>query len=202
MIGTSSFDYFFIRACITGLHYIAPLCIVYSLSIAALYGFRSAAYRIPLAIEILAVAETAFYLLAYLPYRAYLQQEASHPELLSREERKELFALCNENIPDAEQYLRKWFLDAPSEEIKKENVKEFFLWAFFNRAGPPGEDDEELEGYIADTEVLLGRRIEPGRGNAVCLRLTLDRVEMLHRSLIWYFVSGLMSQSPARSFTD
>jgi hypothetical protein len=82
-------------------------------------------------------------------------------------------------------------LGAPPEEIKRENVKDFFLWAFFNRGGPPGDDNEELEEYIGRTEELLDRKIEPGRGKAQPLRLTLDRVSMLHRSLTWYFVSFL-----------
>lgn len=69
-------------------------------------------------------------------------------------------------------------------------MKEFFLWAFFNRGGPPGDDDEELEGYIAVLEEQLGREIPEGRGNAKCLRLTLDEVVMSHRSLSWYFVSN------------
>lgn len=93
-----------------------------------------------------------------------------------------------ENIADPEAYLQKWFLGAPLSEIKRENVKEFFLWAFFNRGGPPGDDDEELEDYVFATEKLLGKPIEEGRGNAKCLRLTLDRVDMLHRSLVWYIV--------------
>ena len=67
-------------------------------------------------------------------------------------------------------------------------MKEFFLWAFFNRGGTPGEDEDELDEYIDATEKLLGRPIEEGRGKALCLRLTLDRVSMLHRSLIWYTV--------------
>lgn len=82
-----------------------------------------------------------------------------------------------------------WFLGAPVEEIKRENLKEFFLWAFFNRGGPPGDDDEELEEYVAQTEGLLGKEIAPGKGNAKCLRLTLENVNMMHRSLVWYTVS-------------
>lgn len=74
-------------------------------------------------------------------------------------------------------------------DIKRENVKEFLLWAFFNRGGPPGDDDEELDEYVDATEKLLGKPIEEGRGTAECLRLTLDRVDMLHRSLVWYCVS-------------
>lgn len=188
MIGTSNFDYYFIRFCIVGLHYIAPICILYCISVVALYGSKAAFFRFPLLIESVALAETLFYLVIYTPWRIYLQREAVHPPCPNRAERQELFALCNRNIPEPEAYLRMWFLGAPAEEIKRENVKEFFLWAFFNRDGPPGEDDEELEGYIEVTERLLGRPILHGRGSAICLRLTLDQVQTLHRSLIWYFV--------------
>jgi len=143
---------------------------------------------VPLIIETIAIAETLFFLCVYLPYSIYLQNEAVHPPPPAREERQELFRLCNENIEDPEAYLQKWFLGAPLSEIKRENVKDFLLWAFFNRGGPPGDDDEELEEYVFATEKLLGKPIQEGRGNAKCLRLTLDRVDMLHRSLVWYIV--------------
>lgn len=188
MIGTSRLEYAFIRICIWGLHYIAPLCMLYCLLLVSLYGFKATTYRFPLLVEIGAVAETLFYLLIYLPYRHYLQRDAIHPLAPSREERRELFQLCNENISDPEAYLRRWFLGADLSEIKRENVKDFFLWAFFNRGGAPGDDDEELEEYVSATEKLLGRPIQEGRGRAKALRLTLDRVDMLHRSLVWYMV--------------
>jgi len=188
MIGTSRAEFWFIRFCIVGLHYIAPLCILYCIAVISIYGLKATTYRFPLLVEGIAVAETLFYLAVYLPYRYYLQREAVHPPPPTREERNELFRLCNENIADPEAYLQKWFLGADSSEIKKENVKEFFLWAFFNRGGPPGDDNEELEEYVSATEKLLGRPIEDGRGKAKALRLTLDRVDMLHRSLIWYCV--------------
>ena len=50
-------------------------------------------------------------------------------------------------------------------------------------------DDEELEEYVDKFEMLLGRKLDPGRGKAVPLRLTIDEVKMLHRSLLWYLVS-------------
>lgn len=189
MIGTSTTEYYFIRICILGLHYLAPLCLVYCVFVTGLYGLKTAVTSpIPLVVESLAIAETLFFLFVYIPYRYYLQRDAIHPPAPTREERRELFRLCDENISDPEAYLQKWFLGADPKEIKRENFKEFLLWAFFNRGGPPGEDDEELEEYVVATEELLGRPLEEGRGNAVCLRLTLDRVEMLHRSLTWYFV--------------
>ncbi|MCJ1358971.1 MAG: hypothetical protein MMC33_008971 [Icmadophila ericetorum] len=76
---------------------------------------------------------------------------------------------------------------APIEEIKRDNVKEFFTWAFLNKASWGPEDEEELNFYVEETEKVLGRKIEEGRGKAVALRLTLDDVVMLQRSLTWYF---------------
>ena len=79
------------------------------------------------------------------------------------------------------------------DEIRHENMKDFFLWAFFNRCGVPGDDEEEIEEYIDATEELLGRRIEPGRGSAQCLRLTLTQVDIRHCSYIGYWVSQASS---------
>jgi hypothetical protein len=190
MIGQSAFDYYFIKLCIIGLHYLAPLCLLYCALVVGYYGPSAATRPFPLLVETVAVAESLFYLLGYLPYRYYLQREAIHPSVPTRDERRELFTLCNNNITDPEAYLRKWFLGADLKDVKRENLKEFFLWAFFNRGGPPGEDNEELEEYVEMTEKLLGHKIEEGTGNVTCLRLTLDRVDILHRSLIWYFVSN------------
>ncbi|TVY55684.1 hypothetical protein LCER1_G002760 [Lachnellula cervina] len=192
MIGTSRAEFYFIRVCVVGLHYLAPLAILYCVLNIILHGFKAATYRFPLIIESIAIAETLFFFCVYIPYSVYLQREAVHPPAPTREERKELFQLCNDNIADPEAYFRKWFLGAPLSEIKRENVKEFFLWAFFNRGGPPGEDNEELEEYVSATEKLLGRPLEEGTGDAKCLRTTLDRVGMLHRSLVWYICVGFV----------
>jgi hypothetical protein len=95
----------------------------------------------------------------------YLQKAATYPTTIGREHRRVLFQRCHENIPDPERYLSKWFMDAPTSEIKRENVKDFFRWAFLNTGVPNTVDDEELEEYIRETEKLLGRKIEPRRGN-------------------------------------
>src|ERR1700726_1909992 len=120
MIGTSTFDFCFIRICIISLHCLVPLCILYCCVVIALYGLQGARYPVPLVIEVMAIAETLSYVLAYLPYRAHLQRKAQHPPVLSKIERKELFELCNKNIPDPEAYLQKWFLGAPVDEIRHE----------------------------------------------------------------------------------
>jgi len=100
-------------------------------------------------------------------------------------------------VPDPQRYLSKWFLDAPASEIKRENVKDFLRWAFLNKAEIDATDEEELDEYVQGLEKLVGRQFEAGRGEAKCLRLSLDRVDMLHRSLTWYTVSRIeiISQS-------
>lgn len=186
MIGTSLWDYVFIRSCIVVLHSIAPLSILYSIAIPFL---RQTSYRLPWYLEAWIVAETAFYTLVYLPRKYTLQHAATHPTLLSRTDRRHLFELCHNTVPDPEQYLSKWFKKAPKSEIKRDNVKEFFCWAFLNKGDYGSEEEEELEEYVGKMETMLGRELESGRGKAECLRLTLDKVSMLHRSLIWYLVS-------------
>lgn len=190
MIGTTLADYIFIRACIIGLQSIAPLSIICCLtSLLSCFITFPISFTVPLPLKVWAAVEVIFYIFVSLVYQEKLQHEALHPPAPTRKDRKELFDLCNHNIPDIEAYLNKWFLGAPLDEIKRENLKEFFLWAFWNRDGPPGTDDEELEEYVIATENLLGREIKNGRGSAVCLRLTIDRASMSYRSIVWYLVS-------------
>jgi len=93
-------------------------------------------------------------------------------------------------VENPEKYLSQWFLGAEEGHIKRENVKEFIRWAFLN-AGPAvneDEDEREVESYISALEKLLGRDIPLGKGSAKSLRLTMDKVDCLHRSLLWYLV--------------
>ncbi|KAI9709863.1 MAG: hypothetical protein M1812_007571 [Candelaria pacifica] len=183
MIGETTGEYIFIRACIFFLHYIAPLSILYTFIILT---FQPLSYRVPWALEVWVLAETGFFFFVYLPRRYHLQHAATHPPNLSREDRLVLFNLCHDNVPDPESYLSKWFLGAPSSEIRRENVKEFFRWAFLNTGEFDPADDAEIEDYVVRMEGLLGRQFEVGKGNAKPLRLSLDKVDMLHRSLTWY----------------
>lgn len=185
MIGTSFSEYVFIRTCIFFLHLVAPLSVLYS----AMVALARPLFHLHPVLETWLALEAAFYFIIYLPRKAYLQKPAIHPETTSRHERRKLFRRCHANIPDPNRFLTKWFLDAPLEEIKRENVKEFFRWAYLNMGEPDPAYDDEVEEYVGEMEKLLGRPLEPGRGNAKCLRLTLDNVDMLHRSLTWYLVS-------------
>jgi hypothetical protein len=128
MAGTSLWDYIFIRASIFLLHIIAPLSVAYSLvSLLARLPFQ-----FPRVLQAWLSLEALFYLVVYLPLNKYLQRAAKHPVPPCRADRRKLFLKCHNNIPDPAQYLRKWFRNAPVSEIKRDNVKDFFRWAFLN----------------------------------------------------------------------
>jgi hypothetical protein len=189
MIGTSMQDYIFIRASIFFLHWIAPLSILYCTITPCFQAFKLTSTRVPRILETWVIAEAVFYFLVYLPRRYYLQNAAIHPKPLNRAQRRALFLRCHSNVPDPERYLSTWFLGSPASEIKRDNVLDFFCWAFLNKAEVDPGDVQELDEYIGYLEELLQRKIERGRGKAKSLRLTLDDVDMLHRSLTWYLVS-------------
>lgn len=166
--------------CIYFLHYIAPLSAFYCLTTIVV---QSSKVRIPLLLECWAVLETLFLLLVSYPRHWTLQHAAIHPELISPQRRRKLFNMCMSTIQDPERYLQKWFRGASLSEIRRDNVKELYCWAFLQKGKYGPEDEEELEQYATKTESLLGRELEPGRGNAVSLRVTLDSVKAFHRSL-------------------
>ncbi|KAF1817174.1 hypothetical protein P152DRAFT_453772 [Eremomyces bilateralis CBS 781.70] len=184
----SSAQHVLVRTSILALRAITPLSILY-----CSYSF----YHFPQGPALQSLAsyaflETAFYLFVYLPFSIYLQRAARHPEDMSTANREVLFNRCMDTIENPDQYLRKWFRNGDLDEIKRENVKEFLLWAFWNADKPDGVHEEELEKYCDGVEKKLGRKLAPGRGKAKSLRLTLDDVEMLNRPLFWYILIGFL----------
>ncbi|OJD34176.1 transcription initiation protein spt5 protein [Diplodia corticola] len=182
MIGTSTAEYIFIRACILGLRSVTPLALLYCLARVV----RPHAFHLPLIFDIWAAAEAAFYFFFYLPRKRQLQKAAVHPPAPTRDQRARLFSRCSDHVPDFERYLRGWFMGAPLSEIKRENLREFLAWAFLDTADVHSLDGDEFDGYMRDVEARLGKPIESGRGKANALRLSLDQVRMTHRSLLWY----------------
>ena len=193
MIGTSPSEYVFARASIIFLHYVLPFgaCCYAIASI-----IQPPKHPISLIIEIWAVLEVLFFLMVYLPRRYMLQRPAIHPADAPRQKRRELFDITHGVIEDHEQYLQIWFKNAPLSEIKRDNVKDFYCWAFLNKGAHGLLDDEELEEYVRKFEKDLGRQLEPGRGAAVPLRLTVDEVKMMHRPLVWYLVCTVSLSQP------
>lgn len=85
-----------------------------------------------------------------------------------------------------------WFFNSEASLIKRDNIKEWLLWALFgcNLDGLREEWIDEIEGYIRRLEAYMGNKFDDGwSATAKCMRLTLDPVIMLHRPLLWYTVS-------------
>lgn len=181
---TMSLRYIKIRGWATALNAIAPLCITYC----ALIAILQPAWRAPYHLGYWAFTEAAFYFLTYLYRTIYLQRPAWHPELPSAEERRKLFDQCLDSTQDHAAYISRWFLGADVQDIKRENIKEFFRWAFLSLHYHDPSYDEEVEQYLVDFEDRSGLRFEAGRSDVKSLRLTSDPVRALHRSLTWYSV--------------
>ena len=185
MLGTSIWELVFVRVCIAALLYLPAYSALYFLFV---FVFHFKTYRLPFLLEAWLALEIFFYLFIYLPQVRHLQRAALHPTPYSFGDRQRLYQKCEQTIVDPESYLIKWCNMAPVSEIKRENVKEFFAWAFLNKADWTEEEDPEMERYADGIERLLGRKLEKGKGTAVTLRLTLDGMHMLHRPLVWYLV--------------
>ena len=192
MIGTSIPEYVFIRASIFCLRYLVP-CGAFCYVIASIS--QPSKHPILLVLEIWAVLETLFFVVVFLPRRYVLQRPAIHPADAPRQKRRKLFDKCHETIEEPEMYLSKWFKNGPLSEIKRDNLKDFYCWAFLNKSAYGLLDDEELEEYVSKFEKVLGRTLEPGRGVADPLRLTVDEVKWAHRPLVWYLVGSVSFDS-------
>ena len=190
MIDHTPSSYIWIRLCIFIFNNTIPVLVVLCIF---LLTIPSAPDWLTHTVEALAIVETAFYILVYLPRKHLLQRPAVHPELLPRSERRRLFKRAHDSLLDAESYLSKWFSGAPLSDIKRENVKQFFCWAFLSKAHWGPEDEDELEEYADAMEQALDQKLDPGWGKAVPLRLTLDPIEMKHRPLLWYSVSFVLA---------
>ncbi|KAJ8113863.1 hypothetical protein ONZ43_g5050 [Nemania bipapillata] len=172
MIGTSLPEYIFIRISIFVLQYTTPLCLLYLLILVAVEGVEGALYWS----SKLAIGQLSIHL-------CYLTPRGGR-----------FFIRCLDNIPDVPGYLRTWFLGADKSGIRRDNVREFISWAFFDRhlGNETALEREELDEYLIEIENRLGYQLQPGRGKAQSLRLTLDEIEVRYRSVVWYFIVGLV----------
>ncbi|WYZ43797.1 hypothetical protein EsH8_VII_000233 [Colletotrichum jinshuiense] len=208
MLGRTFHEYVFIRACIIPLQY--PI-IPYVLALAtcllgATYTQSTAQWKTIARIFVgLMSIELLYILFIWLPYTKRLKEPAEHPPLSSPAERRALFDRCMGTVPNYEYYIRMWFLGAEMSDIRRENVRDFLLWAFFdveertdgkNHGLRAGEDyDAEVDQYIAHVESQLGASFKPGRGPAKCLRLTIDSVEPRYRTVWWYAIMALLDHA-------
>lgn len=176
MLNPTTHELIFIRICVVLIRY-APLFELF----------------LPLPFSILALLlEAVHYFFIIRRFETRLASPAEHPHT-TREERRLVFERCLQNIPDPDKYLSLWSLRADPAEIKKENIRDFLRWAFFDRQDA-GSDDihDELDEYVTKTEELIGRPLAPGRGGAKPMRLSFDPVQSLYHSVFWHITIGLV----------
>lgn len=189
MLGTSVAEYAFIRVFIFILQCVAPLSCLYCIIITI---HPAATLRMKPAVELWLIAEALFLTCFFFPHRWYLQHAAIHPAPRSREERRKLFDYVKAEVTDPDQFIQGWFKGAEIENIRRDDVKEWLTWAFFDRDCEGSKDEDEIEEYTLEVESMLQKDLRPGKGTMSPLRLTIDPVDMLPRSLLWYFVSTLL----------
>ncbi|KAJ1324556.1 alpha/beta fold hydrolase [Microdochium nivale] len=196
MIGTSFPELVFIRTSIVLLRY-TTLLIIASLLLQALL-LRPASLALTTWYNRVLIGyagvDLLYYAAIWVPYQWRLRRKAKSPAPLSREERRRLLEKCLDNMPDPVHYLRMWFLGADSKDIRRDNVREFVLWAFFDKGSgaQSEEEEEELDEYVELVGDKMHRTFAPGRGKAECLRLSIDSVHTAYRTVGWYFIVGMV----------
>lgn len=194
MIGTTLHEYVFIKVCIFVLQYATPLCLGALALLCARFGLGTFALPISSFLIAYSALDALYYLFIWVPHNKQLKNEARHPPPPSPRDRRVLFDKVINHITDFERYLGGWFLGADVRDVKRDNVRDFVLWAFFDTAPETATEQDILDAsdYVDVFERKLGRKLEPGRGNARGLRLTLDAVETRYRTFSWFLIVGIV----------
>nr|POF14344.1 hypothetical protein CFP56_03368 [Quercus suber] len=201
-------NYLLIRLAIFGLRVIAPLSLTYSAYCIFLSVFPRPDTRFPLLLEIWLAAESAFFLLAYLPLSFWLQQDAKHPRPPGKEDREILFQRCLDSIDDVGPFLSAWFLGSPLRDIKRENINEFYAWSFMNKRYQDVSDDEltELNHYADLLEQRSGFPIASEDVASISTTLLTSSaqivflVDCVSSARLLYHSFRFCPPGPARSF--
>lgn len=192
LLGQSTAEYVLIKSIIYLFGYLGLICLIYFYLAVSIGGIRWISHPVSITIETIGAIEILFYLFWFLPYRYYLHKKrAVFPQPLDRVGRQDLFYRSLAVTSDIELFTKQWMGGASLEDLRRENLKEWMLWALFDREGPPGDDDEELEEYIEAVEEVLGRNVRPGWGPVQSVRLNFERFAISHHSLTYYLVSIL-----------
>lgn len=181
-----------IRVIILLLRLITPLCVIYTALFFTGLAPNTHVRNVRVPLEIITIPETFFYLLIYLPRSHFLQKPAPEGNRLSHNARRELFTNCLNNVLDIEYFMRTWFRGAPTKEIKKGDLQLWLAWGLWNHYSINRLDLDELDGYVAEVEKKLGRKLEEGVGGHQPVRISIDKVNIQHRPLIWYMIVGVV----------
>lgn len=202
MIGTSFGEWLAIRASILLFQYLPAIYVAILVGSLVIKHDPVWAVAVSIAMVVLLAAEALYFIFIYTPHKRRLQRVADHPIPLSHTERRQLFNKCMANTSHLEEYLRGWFLGADLKDIRRGNLQEFFLWAFFDtqvQNGDPQTVDQgtwdEVNEYVRLTEDRLGHSLGHGWGSAKSLRLTLEGISTSYRCLLWYVIVFFIDQA-------
>ncbi|RMD41346.1 hypothetical protein DV735_g3803, partial [Chaetothyriales sp. CBS 134920] len=143
MIGNSTAEYIFVITSAAILHSIGPASFLFSI----LYPFLPQSWEnsVPRKVKYWLFTEAVFFVLTYIYIRWHVQNPAEHPAPMSRQEREKLFQRCLDTTGDHEEYYSKWFFGQNFHAIRRENIKEFFRYAFLYTDLSDPEHNEELD---------------------------------------------------------
>ncbi|KAL0940129.1 alpha beta hydrolase fold family [Colletotrichum truncatum] len=192
LVGKSVPELIFVRSIVIFFQYLGLLCTLYFWFIFAIAGVPGIAHPFSILVEVVGGIDILFYFFVFLPLKSRLQRPGFDVQTLSQAERKQLFYKGLDHAPDVEQYIRKWHNNAQIGDIRRENVKDWLMWALFDKQGDPGEFDAELEEYITDAEERAGVTIKKGFGDSAPIRLSFDPISIRHRSWIFYLMIGFL----------
>jgi pimeloyl-ACP methyl ester carboxylesterase len=173
------------------LGYVGLICFTYFLLALFIGGVPAISLPFSIFVEAYGAIEILWYFLWYLPFKSYLQRSGLRMTPLTRAQRKALIEELLDQVPDVRLFMRKWFNQAHLDEIYREDVCDWLIWALWGTGSDEGIEDDELDEYIALAEAKAEYTLMKGRAGAKPIRLNLDPVRMIHRSLLWYGMIGL-----------
>ncbi|ORY71378.1 uncharacterized protein BCR38DRAFT_330408 [Pseudomassariella vexata] len=173
------------------------ICFCYFLLALEVFGLPGISHPVSIAIESYGMLEILWYLFWFLPYKSYLQKPGIRLEPMTRAQRRAMIRSLLNTVPDILIFLRGWFAKAHLDEIYREDVMDWMLWALWGTESFEGVDMEEMDEYIQEAEIKAGSRLRPGRGGAKPIRVNIDPVKMVHRSLLFYGLIGFLDVNAA-----
>jgi hypothetical protein len=185
-------EYIAMRVLIIFMRDLPWLCLLYWFVVFALGGITAISHPVSIVIEVIGAIEILFYLFFFLPYKYYLDSRPPYkPPPMTRTQRAALIYKSLDLVPDMQTFLRKWMMNAHLEDIRRDNVKDWLLWALFEQDSKDGirpDVDSELDQYLQEAENRIGVKLSPGRGDSEAIRLPIDPVLIQHRTLLFYTV--------------
>ncbi|CAO3614637.1 unnamed protein product [Cunninghamella blakesleeana] len=142
------------------------------------------------------IVESGFYIYHKIEL-SRLQQFKKAIKPLDLDQRTKLYWDCVQSVTDVQIWTKGWFYYSDTmshpqfSEIYRDNMAEWFCWAFWDDdlskvRGCP-EKSNEIEWMIDNYEESFQLKLKQGyNDNVKCVRLTLDPVQAVHRPLLVY----------------